>query len=170
MSVRRKSDSSMTQRIWDTIKITVHQRSLPSNDRMVRHLARVYGFTEQEAQDELNKAVEDGLVLLKKVPAKSGVEQESYRLPSVNTTENDSHDWYCCKCQRAGAVECCEQCHRVYHPECHAPSNAKLKICNFCEVRIALFARMRILLNADDMLLKDTNNSVVVENKQRYIF
>lgn len=135
MSVRRKSDSSMTQRIWDTIKTTVHQRTLPSNDRMVRHLARVYGFTEQEAQDELNKAVEDGLVLLKKVPTKSGVEQESYRLPPVTTgtTENDSHDWYCCKCQRAGTVECCEQCHRVYHSECHAPSNAKLKICNFCE-------------------------------------
>lgn len=139
MSVRRKSDSSMTQRIWDTIKTTVHQRSLPSNDRMVRHLARVYGFTEQEAQDELNKAVEDGLVLLKKVPTKNGIEQESYRFPPIGTTENDSHDWYCCKCHRAGAVECCEQCHRVYHLECHASSNAKLKICNFCEVRIALF-------------------------------
>lgn len=142
MSVRRKSDSSMTQRIWDTIKTTVHQRSLPSNDRMVRHLARVYGFTEQEAQDELNKAVEDNLVLLKKVPTKNGIEQESYRYPPVTSTvENDSHDWYCCKCQRAGAVECCEQCHRVYHPECHVPSSAKLKICNFCEVRFALFVR-----------------------------
>ncbi|KAG5308625.1 ZMY11 protein, partial [Pseudoatta argentina] len=133
MSVRRRSDPSMIQRIWDTIKITVHQRSLPSNDRMVRHMARVYGFTEQEAQEELNKAVEDGLVLLKKVPTKSGVEQESYRLPPADILQNDNHDWYCCKCQRAGAVECCEQCCRVYHSECHVPSTAKLKICNFCE-------------------------------------
>ncbi|KAL0133324.1 hypothetical protein PUN28_000818 [Cardiocondyla obscurior] len=133
MSVRRRSDPSMIQRIWDTIKITVHQRSLPSNDRMVRHMARVYGFTEQEAQDELNKAVEDGLVLLKKVSTKSGVEQESYRLPPVDILQDDNHDWYCCKCQRAGVVECCEQCCRVYHSECHVPSNTKLKICNFCE-------------------------------------
>lgn len=103
---------------------------------MVRHLARVYGFTEQQAQEELNKTVEDGLVLLKKVPTKSGIEQESYRLPPVDVSENDSHDWYCCKCHRAGAVECCEQCYRVYHTECHVPSTAKLKICNFCEASI----------------------------------
>ncbi|XP_076646434.1 zinc finger MYND domain-containing protein 11 isoform X1 [Halictus rubicundus] len=132
MSIRRKTDPFMTQRIWDAIKITVHQRSLPSNDRMVRHLARVYGITEQEAQEELNKAVDDGLVFLKKVPTKSGIEQESYRLPT-DTVSTDNHDWYCCKCYKAGAVECCQQCYRVYHPECHTPSTAKLKICNFCE-------------------------------------
>ncbi|XP_076388066.1 zinc finger MYND domain-containing protein 11 isoform X2 [Megachile rotundata] len=132
MSIRRRTDPFMTQRIWDAIKITVHQRSLPSNDRMVRHLSRVYGITEQEAQEELNKAVDDGLVYLKKVPTKSGIEQESYRLPG-ETVDNDDHDWYCCKCQKAGVVECCQQCHRVYHPECHVPSNIKLKICHFCE-------------------------------------
>ncbi|XP_020282226.1 zinc finger MYND domain-containing protein 11 isoform X2 [Pseudomyrmex gracilis] len=133
MSVRRKSDPSNTQRIWDTIKVAVHQRTLPNNDRMIRHLVRVYGLTEQEAQEELAKTVEDGLVLVKKVSTKSGIEQESYRLPPVGTSENDTHDWYCCKCQKAGAVECCEKCHRVYHPECHVPSSTKLKICNFCE-------------------------------------
>lgn len=143
MSVRRKSDPSMTQRIWDTIKTTVHQRSLPSNDRMVRHLARVYGFTEQEAQEDLNKAVEDGLVLLKKVPTKSGIEQESYRLPSIDVTDGDRHDWYCYKCQKAGAVECCEQCHRVFHSECYVSSNiTKLKICSFCEVSITVARRV----------------------------
>ncbi|XP_034192397.1 zinc finger MYND domain-containing protein 11 isoform X1 [Osmia lignaria lignaria] len=132
MSIRRRTDPFMTQRIWDAIKITVHQRSLPSNDRMVRHLSRVYGITEQEAQEELNKAVDDGLVYLKRVPTKSGIEQESYRLPA-DTVSNDDHDWYCCKCQKAGVVECCEQCHRVYHPECHVPNNIKLKMCHFCE-------------------------------------
>lgn len=139
MSIRRKSDPSMIQRIWDTIKITVHQRSLPSNDRMVRHLARVYGFTEQEAQEELNKAVEDGLVLLKKVPTRNGIEQESYRLPPIDLLATaDSHDWYCCKCQKAGAVECCEQCHRVYHSDCYTNNAAKSKICVFCEVIILM--------------------------------
>lgn len=132
MSTRRRTDPYMTQRIWDAIKITVHQRSLPSNDRMVRHLARVYGITEQEAQEELNKAVADGLVHLKKVPTKNGIEQESYRLP-LDIIANDGHDWYCCKCQKAGPVECCQQCHRVFHPECYVPTSSKLKICNFCE-------------------------------------
>lgn len=141
----------MTQRIWDTIKITIHQRSLPNNDRMVRHLVRIYGFTEQEAQQELNKAVEDGVVLLKKVPAKSGIEQESYRFPHmVDHTEDDCHDWYCCKCQKAGVVECCQQCHRVFHSECYAPSAAKLKICYFCEVNtpinVLLFDAYTIIL------------------------
>lgn len=135
MSIRRRTDPFMTQRIWDAIKITVHQRSLPSNDRMVRYLARVYGITEQEAQEELNKAVDDGLVYLKKVPTKNGIEQESYRLPT-DTIFSDGHDWYCCKCQKAGVMECCQQCYRVYHSECYVPSNVKLKICNFCEVSI----------------------------------
>lgn len=134
MSVRRKTDPFMTQRIWDAIKITIHQRRLPNNECMVRHLARVYGITEEEAQEELNKAVDDGLVHIKKVSTKN-IEQESYRLP-VDTVYNDSHDWYCCKCQKAGAVECCQQCFRVYHNECHVPSNIKLKICSFCEVCI----------------------------------
>ncbi|XP_053975483.1 zinc finger MYND domain-containing protein 11 isoform X2 [Hylaeus anthracinus] len=132
MSVRRRTDPYLAQRIWDAIKITIHQRSLPSNERMVRYLARVYGTTEQEAQEVLNKAVDDGLVHLKKVPTKNGIEQESYRLP-MDITFSDDHDWYCCKCQKAGAVECCQQCYRVYHSECHVPSNVKLKICNFCE-------------------------------------
>lgn len=145
MSVRRKSDPSMTQRIWDTIKTTVHQRSLPSNDRMVRHLARVYGFTEQEAQEELNKAVADGLVLLKKVPARNGIEQESYRLPPTDlSTAADNYDWYCCKCQRGGAVECCEQCHRVFHLECYTSNIAERKICIFCEVQIFLYTNIQI--------------------------
>ncbi|XP_076249207.1 zinc finger MYND domain-containing protein 11 isoform X2 [Calliopsis andreniformis] len=131
MSVRRKTDPFMTQRIWDAIKITIHQRRLPNNECMVRHLARVYGITEQEAQEELNKAVGDGLVHIKKVSTKN-IEQESYRLP-IDAIYNDSHDWYCCKCQKAGAVECCQQCFRVFHSECHVPSTVKLKICSFCE-------------------------------------
>ncbi|KAL2713425.1 zinc finger MYND domain-containing protein 11 isoform X1 [Vespula squamosa] len=132
MSIRRRTDPFMTQRIWDAIKITVHQRSLPSNDRMVRHLARVYGITEQQAQEELNKAVEDNLVFLKKVPSKTGIEQESYRLP-IESPANSDHDWYCYKCQKAGLVESCQQCHRVYHLSCHVPTNTKLKVCDFCE-------------------------------------
>ncbi|XP_015592292.1 zinc finger MYND domain-containing protein 11 [Cephus cinctus] len=132
MSVRRRTNPYMTQRIWDAIKITIHQRSLPSNDRVVRHLARVYGITEHAAQQELNKAVEDGLVFLKKAPSKNGLEQESYRLP-IDPVQDDGHDWYCCKCQEAGLVECCQQCHRVFHSNCHVPANPELKYCNFCE-------------------------------------
>ncbi|XP_066598506.1 zinc finger MYND domain-containing protein 11 isoform X2 [Prorops nasuta] len=132
MSIRRQNDPQMIQQIWDVIKLTIHQRSLPSHERMVRHLSRVYGITEQEAQTELSKAVEDGLVLMKKVPAKNGFEQESYRLPS-EVVQNDGHDWYCCKCQKAGLVESCQQCFRVYHPECYVPTNPKLQICQFCE-------------------------------------
>ncbi|XP_063979627.1 zinc finger MYND domain-containing protein 11 isoform X3 [Diachasmimorpha longicaudata] len=132
MLVRRRTDSSMTQRIWDAIKITINQRSLPSNDRIVRHFARVYGMTEHAAQEELNKAVADGLVFLKKVQSKGGIEQESYRLP-LEPSEDDGHDWYCYDCHKAGLVETCKQCFRVYHANCHVSSDSETKICAFCE-------------------------------------
>ncbi|KAK0167362.1 hypothetical protein PV327_004769 [Microctonus hyperodae] len=132
MSLRRRMDAGMIQRIWDAIKITVHQRSLPSNDRIVRHIARVHCMSEQSAQDELNKAVEDGLVFLKKAQSKSGGDQESYRLP-LDPSEDDGHDWYCFKCHLSGIVECCESCFRVYHSKCHTPSTSETKLCQLCE-------------------------------------
>ena len=137
MSARRRTDPLITQRIWDAIKITVHQRSMPSNDRIVRHLARVYGITEKSAQDELDKAMEDKLVFLKKVQTKGGLDHETYRLPT-EPSDDDGHDWYCYKCRRAGIVECCSQCYRVYHANCYTPKNSENKICEFCEVRISL--------------------------------
>lgn len=133
MSIRRRTDPVITQRIWDAIKITVHQRSIPTKDRIIRHLARVYGITEQSAQDELNRALEDKLVFLKKVQIKSGVDNETLRLPT-ELEDDDAHDWYCFKCQRAGLVECCAQCYRVYHKDCHVPANEEKKLCEFCEV------------------------------------
>ncbi|XP_044597799.1 zinc finger MYND domain-containing protein 11 isoform X1 [Cotesia glomerata] len=132
MSVRRRTDPAPTQRIWDAIKLTVHQRSLPSNERIVRHFARVYNMTELAAQEELNKAVEDGLVFLKKSQSKGGLDQESYRLP-LDPREDDGNDWYCFKCQKAGLVQTCQTCFRVYHPRCHTPNNSDQKICQFCE-------------------------------------
>ncbi|XP_015509408.1 zinc finger MYND domain-containing protein 11 isoform X1 [Neodiprion lecontei] len=132
MAERRRTDPVVTQRIWDSIKFIVHQRTLPNEERVRRHIARMYGKSEQTVQEDLNNAVKDGLVQLKKVANKNGVEQESYRIP-VELVETDGHDWYCYKCQRAGVVECCQKCHRVFHKECHVPENLELKYCNFCE-------------------------------------
>lgn len=133
MSERRRTDPTAIQHIWDAIKFIVHQRTLPSEGRVRRHVARMYGKSEQSVQEDLNNAVKDGLVQMKKVANKNGVEQESYRIP-VELTDADEHDWYCCKCQRAGVVECCQKCHRVFHKECHSPESPDLKYCNFCEV------------------------------------
>ncbi|KAK2581608.1 hypothetical protein KPH14_002114 [Odynerus spinipes] len=121
-----KTDDNVIVNICNHVH-TPENRSLYDSTHMGCH--KNY---KQQAQDELNKAVEDGLVLLKKVPTKAGIEQESYRLP-VDPIENSDHDWYCYKCQKAGLVECCEQCHRVYHPSCHVPTNTKSQICDFCE-------------------------------------
>ncbi|XP_048512757.1 zinc finger MYND domain-containing protein 11 isoform X3 [Athalia rosae] len=132
MPERRRTDPLVTQHIWDAIKFIVHQRCLPSEERVMRHIARTYGKPEQTVLEDLNNAVKDGLVQLKKGANKNGLEQESYRIP-VDLTDVDKHDWYCCKCQRAGVVDCCQNCHRVFHPECHVPENPELKYCNFCE-------------------------------------
>ncbi|XP_074109728.1 zinc finger MYND domain-containing protein 11 isoform X3 [Cotesia typhae] len=131
MPVRRRIDPVPIQRIWDAIKLTIHQRSFPSNDRMIRHFARVYNMPELAAQEELNKAVMDRLVYLKRSQYK-GLDQDSYRLP-LDPREDDGHDWYCFKCQKSGYVETCQTCFRVYHARCHTPNNSDQKICQFCE-------------------------------------
>lgn len=134
MSVRRKTDPHVTQRIWDLTKGILNQKSLPTSERLARQLARGFGLTEPAAQEELNKAVEDGLILSKKGSAKNGLEQESYSFP-IKPTYTDDHDWYCFECQKAGLVECCQTCHRVFHAKCYEPTSADTKICKFCEVR-----------------------------------
>lgn len=119
MSVRRKTDPEMTQKIWDGIKITLHQRNLPTNERLIKHFVRVYGSSEKAVQEELDKAVDDGLIILKK-----GSEQDSYKLPvqGINNIYNhDGYDWYCFKCQDNGCVEKCANCFRVYHTTCYSP-------------------------------------------------
>ncbi|XP_043477585.1 zinc finger MYND domain-containing protein 11 [Leptopilina heterotoma] len=131
MSIRRRIDPSKAIRIWDTIKITLNQRNLPTYDRIARHLARVYTISEQSAQDELSSALLDGL-LLKTLPGKCGTEQAILSLPT-ETIDNDTYDWYCCECHKAGKVDCCQQCHRVFHLECHKPEDTGKKICSFCE-------------------------------------
>lgn len=132
MSIRRQTDPLKAMRIWDSIKITLNQRNLPTYDRVARHLARVYGISEQAAQEELSSALLDGL-LLKSLPGKCGTEQGILSLPS-EPLNDDSHDWYCCECHKAGKVECCQQCHRVFHLECYAPENTERKLCRFCQV------------------------------------
>lgn len=139
MSIRRRTDPLKAMRIWDSIKITLNQRNLPTYDRIARHLARVYGISEQSAQDELSSALLDG-ILLKTLPGKCGTEQEILSMPSETISFDDvKHDWYCCECHKAGKVDCCEQCHRVFHLECHVPENTEKKLCSFCEVRFFLF-------------------------------
>lgn len=132
MPERRRTDPMMTQHIWDAIKFIVHQRTSPNEERVMRHIARTYIRSEQSVLEDLRNAVKDGLVQLKKVASKNGIEQESYRNP-VEVIDQDDHDWYCCKCQKAGVVECCQKCHRVFHQECHVPESQELKYCNFCE-------------------------------------
>lgn len=130
MSVRRETDPQITQAIWEAIKVLIHQKSLPSSDRILRHLARVLGFNDFAAQNEIKKALKDGLI-----ECKSNSERESYRFPSERQID-DGHDWYCYECHRAGEVECCQNCPRVYHTDCYeSPTNAG-KICEFCEQSI----------------------------------
>ncbi|XP_044002797.1 zinc finger MYND domain-containing protein 11-like isoform X3 [Aphidius gifuensis] len=128
MSIRRSTDPEMTQKIWDGIKITIHQRNSPTSERLIKHFVRVYGSSEKSVQEELDKAVNDGLIILKK-----GNEQDSYKLPLNTVNYDDDYDWYCFKCQDNGFVEKCVNCFRVYHTTCYSPTNSITKLCEFCE-------------------------------------
>lgn len=131
MSIRRRTDPVMTQKIWDGIKVTVNQRSLPCNERMVKHFVRVYGLSEESAQNEIDKAIKDGLIIIKKGQLK-GIEQDNFKFP-IDTIADDGHDWYCFKCQDSGLVEKCKKCFRVYHRNCYTPIDTTIQLCQFCE-------------------------------------
>lgn len=146
-AVRRRTDPYMTQRIWDSITFLIRQRNPPTNDGVTRHLSRIHCMTESEAQEELDKAVEDGLVVRKKSPTKKIASFESVELalPTELSPDEDSHDWYCCECQKAGQVQCCKQCYRVFHPDCHKPSDPESNVCSFCEVCKTIFLTFYLL-------------------------
>lgn len=135
--LRRRTGPLTTIRIWDSISVQTHGATLPTIEEVASHLSRIHGITENEAQEQLKKAAADGLIIFKnKSPTENFARFESAEVavPEKFPLDEDSHDWYCCECQKAGLVQCCKHCYRVFHPGCHKHSDPELQICSFCEV------------------------------------
>uniref|UniRef100_A0A1B6CUA8 MYND-type domain-containing protein n=1 Tax=Clastoptera arizonana TaxID=38151 RepID=A0A1B6CUA8_9HEMI len=144
MSRRRVSCPQVTQQLWDAIKTIRYQRQVPDLDRIARYMSRIHNVSQEEVTKQLNYCVRDGLILLTSrvgiKGAKTGIVQESYKLPHQDQVVKDSHDWYCFECHRAGDVISCNTCHRVFHLACISKdelpeTDVKHKfICNVCKM------------------------------------
>jgi len=120
--VRRCSDSSRAQMLWDAIKAVRMQKQIPAITRMSRYMNRFYHIKKDETQRLLDSAVEDNLIKLENKigtkGTKSGIEEKAYRLPTLDMLPRERHDWYCWHCHSGGEVLLCSSCHRVFHESC----------------------------------------------------
>jgi len=95
--VRRCSDSSRAQMLWDAIKAVRMQKQIPAITRMSRYMNRFYHIKKDETQRLLDTAVEDNLVKLENKigtkGTKSGIEEKAYRLPTLDMLPRERHDW-----------------------------------------------------------------------------
>ncbi|GFT07275.1 zinc finger MYND domain-containing protein 11 [Nephila pilipes] len=137
-TIRREADPPTVIHIWDAIAYIKQQKQIPNFERLAAYLKRVYQLNTPEAREQLNFAVSDGLVIVKKSlgckGSKVGVEQNGYRVPE-NIKEKDGHDWYCFECHAGGEVILCSTCFRVYHEECISDYIKSAKfVCPICRL------------------------------------
>ncbi len=141
--VRRCSDPSRAQQLWDAIKAVRAQKQIPAITRMSRYMNRFYRvkkgkleknnmsncveasphiLSTDETQRLLNAAVEDNLIKLENKigtkGSKSGIEERAYRLPTSDMLPRERQDWYCWHCHSGGEVLLCSGCQRVFHESC----------------------------------------------------
>ncbi|KAF8797288.1 Zinc finger MYND domain-containing protein 11 [Argiope bruennichi] len=118
---RRQACPQTVLHLWDAIAYIKQQKQIPNFERLSAYMKRVYNLNPSDLERQLNFAVSDGLIVVKKSlgckGSKVGVEQDGYRIPE-DVKERDGHDWYCFECHRGGEVLLCTTCHRVFHEVC----------------------------------------------------
>lgn len=136
---RRVASTETIHHIWDAIVYVRQQRQITNLERISNYMRRKHNISPSDLQQQLEYAVCDGLIEIKKrvgcKGSKVGVEQEAYIIPEKDV-EKDGHDWYCFECHKEGEVLYCSTCHRVYHEAClkdPLPEDEKL-ICDICKM------------------------------------
>ncbi|XP_022252733.1 zinc finger MYND domain-containing protein 11-like isoform X2 [Limulus polyphemus] len=148
---RRLACPQTVQHIWDAIVYIRQQKQIPNFDRISSYMRRKYNLKGNDLERQLNFAVRDNLVVIKKSVgckgSKVGVEQDGYRLPD-DPVEPESHDWYCFECHRGGEVVLCSTCHRVYHTFCIKEDVSDKFICCICK---AMKSKSQVKIKKDEM-------------------
>ncbi|GIY48939.1 zinc finger MYND domain-containing protein 11 [Caerostris darwini] len=134
---RRQACPQTVLHLWDAIAYIRQQKQIPNFERLSAYMKRVYSLNPPDVERQLNFAVSDGLIRIRKSlgckGARVGIEQDGYRVPE-EINERDDHDWYCFVCHRGGEVVLCSTCHRVYHQHCLKVKNLPEKfVCPSCE-------------------------------------
>ncbi|XP_022257938.1 zinc finger MYND domain-containing protein 11-like [Limulus polyphemus] len=132
---RRLACPQTVQHIWDAVEYIRQQKQIPNFNRISSYMSRKYNLKGSDLERQLNFAVQDKLVVMKKSigckGSKVGVEQHGYKLPDC-PLERDSHDWYCFECHRGGQVVLCSLCHRVFHTICIKEDVSDKFVCCVC--------------------------------------
>ncbi|KAK9888564.1 hypothetical protein WA026_000807 [Henosepilachna vigintioctopunctata] len=117
MPIRRKSDPTSVQCIWDAIKHLLWQKLPTETNKVVMQLIKLNGFTSEEWEKCIQEAIADNLVT---IGFRRDKKTEIYKMPDINMLVLDGRDWYCFECHSAGEVVFCrnKSCPRVFHSEC----------------------------------------------------
>lgn len=83
--VRRSADPLAVQQLWTAISAIRLQKQIPNAERIIRHVRREHGeMVGQNAEDQLEKAVSDELIIEYQAPIQKGqtvgAEQNAYRV------------------------------------------------------------------------------------------
>lgn len=82
---RRIASTETIHHLWDAIVYVRQQKQIPNFERISNYMRRKHNVLHPDLQNQLECAVHDGLIEMKKrvgcKGTKVGVEQESYRTP-----------------------------------------------------------------------------------------
>lgn len=86
MAVKRREGCPQTVlHLWDAIAYIRQQKQIPNFERLSAYMKRVYNLNPSDLEKQLNFAVSDGLIVVKKSVgckgSKVGIEQDGYRVP-----------------------------------------------------------------------------------------
>ncbi len=86
MAIKRRQGCPQTVlHLWDAIAYIRQQKQIPNFERLSAYMKRVYNLNPPDLERQLNFAVNDGLIIVKKSVgckgSKVGIEQDGYRVP-----------------------------------------------------------------------------------------
>lgn len=140
--VKRKANPVVVQRLWQAIRYIRSQKQVANIKRVTSHLQREHEMRTADIEEQLQYAVDDGLIMSYKAVAQKGsnvgLEQDGYRIAILDEDElsnKGTHDWYCFNCHKPGEVMECSECWRVFHTTCvdDDPIPDDVFVCSLCK-------------------------------------
>nr|XP_023015478.1 zinc finger MYND domain-containing protein 11-like [Leptinotarsa decemlineata] len=124
MPIRRNVDPIHVKRIWNAIRTANHSRVSADVTKIIRYLQNIDNYTVAQVELYVKQAVNEKLILPNK---KHDLGNQTYKIPTHETTELDGKDWYCFECHLAGDVTPCAKCYRVFHQDCIGGARKKFE-------------------------------------------
>jgi len=89
--VKRKANPVVVQRLWQAIRYIRSQKQVANIKRVTSHLQREHEMRTADIEEQLQYAVDDGLIMSYKAVAQKGsnvgLEQDGYRIAILDEDE-----------------------------------------------------------------------------------